>query len=152
MPSSQYILSLPFQLGGFNIPRIEAKIQALRLNTLRPLLTEEDAHWKNFTGYFLRVSNMQLGKLTPALQYSPRQIDHDIPTFYRELLIAWYKHQHLRTRSHIPSKLPDILNEPLFQNERITVDNQPLLIQTGCLQGSLKSKIFAMGPFQAIYQ
>ena len=68
---------------------------------------------------------MRLGKLTLALHYSPRQIDRDIPTFYK-VLIAWHKHQHLHTRSHIPSKLADILNEPLFQNELITVDNQPL--------------------------
>lgn len=120
------ILSLPVQHGGFNIPRIETKIQALRLNTVRRLLTEEDAHWKHFAGYFLRVSNMRLGKLTLALQYTPRQIDRDIPSFYRELLVAWHKHRHLRTRSHIPSKLPDIFNEPLFQNALITVDNQPL--------------------------
>ena len=120
------ILALPVQHGGFNIPRIEIKIQALRLNTLRRLLTKEDAHWKHFAGYFLRVSSMQLGKLTLALHYSPRQIDRDIPTFYRELLIAWHKHQPLRTRSHIPNKLPDVLNEPLFQNDLITIDNQPL--------------------------
>ena len=97
----------------------------LRLNTLQRLLTEEDVCWKHFARYFLQVSNMRLGKLTLALHYSPRQIDRDIPTFYK-VLIAWHKHQHLHTRSHIPSKLADILNEPLFQNELITVDNQPL--------------------------
>ena len=109
------ILSLPLQHDGFNIPRIATKIQALRLNTLRRLLTEEDAHWKHFAGYFLRVSNMQLGKLTLVLHYSPRQIDRDIPTFHRELLFAWHKHQHLHTRSHIPRKLPDILKDVRVQ-------------------------------------
>lgn len=36
--------ALPLSEVGFNIPRLENKIQALRGNTLRRLLTEEDAH------------------------------------------------------------------------------------------------------------
>ena len=122
---SKDILALPLQHGGFNIPRLQTKIQALRLNTLRRLMSEEDAHWKHFAGYFLRVSRMRLGKLALVLDFSPRQIDRDLPTFHRELLIAWYKHKHLRTRIHLPDKLPNILNEPLFHNALITVNNQP---------------------------
>ena len=48
------ILALPLREGGFNIPRLETKIQAFRLNSLRRLLTEEDAHWKHFTAYLTR--------------------------------------------------------------------------------------------------
>ena len=63
------ILALPLREGGFNIPRLETKIQAFRLNSLRRLLTEEDAHWKHFTAYFLRVANMDLGRMTLALDF-----------------------------------------------------------------------------------
>ena len=120
------ILALPLKDGGFNIPRLETKIQAFRLNTLKRLLSGEDAHWKYFTAYFLRVSKMRLGKLVLALDYSPQRIDRDIPTFHKELLIAWHKHKQHRTRTHIPETLVDILNEPLFLNELITVHDKPL--------------------------
>lgn len=42
--ANQDILVLPVQHGGFNIPRIKTKIQSLRLNTLKRLLSAEDAH------------------------------------------------------------------------------------------------------------
>ena len=77
--------------------------------------------------HFLRISHMRLGKLNLVLDFSPRQIDRDIPTFYKELLLAWDKHKHCRIRTHSNEKLPDILNEPLFKNELVTVDDQPLL-------------------------
>ena len=121
------ILALPLNSGGFNIPRLHTKIEAFRLNTLRRFFSDEDAHWKHFMAHFLRISHMRLGKLNLVLDYSPRQIDHDIPTFHKELLLAWEKHKHLRTRTHLPEKLPDILNEPLFKNDLVTVDDQPIL-------------------------
>ena len=49
------ILVLPLKEGGFNIARLDSKIQALRLNTLRRMLTGEEAHWKHFTAFFLSV-------------------------------------------------------------------------------------------------
>ena len=64
------ILSLPLKEGGFNIPRLETRIQAFRLNTLRRLLSEEEAHWKHFTSYFLRVSNLYLGKMTLIMDFT----------------------------------------------------------------------------------
>jgi exonuclease III len=122
------ILALPVQQGGFNIPRIETKIQSLRLNTLRRLLSAEDAHWKYFVAYFFRISHMNLGKLSLVLDFSTRHIDRDVPVFHKELLLAWHKHKHLLTRTHTPDNLQSILNEPLFQNELITAINQPLAV------------------------
>ena len=89
-------------------------------------MSDEDAHWQHFMAHFLRISHMRLGKLNVVLDFSPSQIDRDIPTFHKELLPAWDKHKHLRIRTHLPEKLPDILNEPLFKNELVTVDDQPL--------------------------
>ena len=81
-------MALPLKEGGFNVARLHIKIHALRLNTLRRLLTGEDANWKYFTAYFLGVSGMRLGKLTLALDFHPRDIDRDIPAFHKELLTA----------------------------------------------------------------
>ena len=55
---NQDTLSLPLAEGGLNIPRITVKIWALRVNTLRRLLTADQAHWKYFTAYFLRLHNI----------------------------------------------------------------------------------------------
>ena len=83
------ILALPLEEGGFNIVRLNSKIQALRLNTLRRIILGEEAHSKHFTAYFLRVSGMSLGKLTLALDYKTWDIDYDIPSLHRKLLTAW---------------------------------------------------------------
>ena len=121
------ILALPLREGGFNIPRLETKIQAFRLNSLRKLLTEEDAHWKHLTAYFLGVANMNLGKMTLALDFSQRHINRTIPAFHKELLNAWSKHKEHRIRMQTPKSTVDILQEPLFLNELIAVQNKPLL-------------------------
>ena len=53
-----------------NIPLLQTRIYAFRLNTLKRLLSVVDAHWKYFTAYFLRVANTKLGKMTVVLDYS----------------------------------------------------------------------------------
>ena len=121
------ILALPLGEGGFNIPLLQTRIYAFRLNTLKRLLSVGDAHWKYFTAYFLRVANMKLGKMTLVLDYSPQRIDGDIPAFHRELLMAWYRHKECHTRTQIPELIKDVLNEPLFLNDLITSQEKPLL-------------------------
>lgn len=124
--NTSHSIALVLQHGHFNIPRFQTKVEAVQLNTLRRLMSGEDAHCKHFPGYLLRVSSYGLRKWTLILDFSPRQIECGVPTFHSELLIVWYKHKRLRTRIHIPDKPPDILNEPLFHNDFITVNNQRL--------------------------
>lgn len=51
-------IALLLQHGHFNIPRFQTKVEAVQLNTLRRLMSGEDAHCKHFPGYLLRVSRM----------------------------------------------------------------------------------------------
>ena len=84
------ILALPLKEGGFIIPRLGTKILSLHLNTLRRLLSEEKAHWTHFTSYFIRISNLHLGNMSLALDYSLQRIDRNIPSFHKDLLTAWH--------------------------------------------------------------
>ena len=120
------ILALPLSEGGFNIHRINTKIQGLRLNTLRRLISPEPAHWKHFTAYFLRLQHLQLGLHTLTLDYKTQDIHPSIPAYHRELLIAWNKHGSLRQRILDPVSLADILQESIFLNPLIKPDNRPL--------------------------
>ena len=120
------ILALSLKEGGFNIPRLETKVQAFRLNTLRRLLSGEEAHWKSFTAYFLRISNMDLGKLSLVLEYPLQRIDRNIPAFHKELLSPWAKHELCRLRTNVPTMATDILNEPLFLNRHISLHDELL--------------------------
>ena len=129
------ILALPVKEGGFNIPRLESKVQAFRLNTLRRLLSEGEAHWKNFTAYFLRVSNMRVGKLSLALTFPLQCIDPTIPAFHKELLSAWQKFRPCRIRNQTPTTVTDILKEPLFLNKQITISDEPLLYRNWIAAG-----------------
>ena len=121
-------MALLLSQGGFNIARLETKKRALRLNTLRRLLTWEHANWKYFHAFFLGVSDIRLGKLTLALEFNPQDIEHDLPPFHKELLSAWLKHKPFHSRWHIPESLPDIFNEPLFRNNLITADGRPVTL------------------------
>ena len=120
------IIALPLVEGGLNIPRIEKKIQALRLNTIRRLLSHEQAHWKFLTSHFLSLSHMPTGKHTLALDYNIQHIDPNIPHFHRDLLTAWLHHTHYHTRINPPVTLADVLCEPLFRNSLITANNNTL--------------------------
>ena len=116
-------LSLPSSEGGFNIHRISTKIKALRLSTLRRLLSPEPADWKNFLCYYLRVAGLNLGKLTLTLAYKTRHIDPNIPSFHRE---AWLTVYPLIIRTSEPETFNDILAEPLFLNPLITNHGESL--------------------------
>ena len=137
---SRDILSLPLTEGGFNIPRIATKIQALRINTIRRLLEPECAHWKSFTAYFLRLTNMPLGKLTLSLDYTPQHIDARLPLYHRDLLLAWHKHSPHHIRTEPPVILPDIMNEPLFRNPLITDHDTPLYYPEWARAGLIQVK------------
>jgi len=71
---------------------------------------------------------LNLGKLSLVLDFSTRQIDRNVPMFHKELLLAWQKHTLLLTRTHILDNVQSILNEPLFQNELINANDQPLAV------------------------
>lgn len=119
-------MALPTSEGGFNLHKRHWKIEALRLNTLRHILDPTPAHWKLFTQYFLHISNTHLGKLALATTYSLAHINCDIPTFHQELLRAWSTHRPHHTRINIPDAFPDILKEPLFRNDLLSLDGKPL--------------------------
>ena len=120
------ILALPLAEGGLNIPRLPTKIQALRLNKIRRLLSHEQAHWKYLTSHFLRLSHMPTGKHTLALKFNVQHIDPSIPHFHKDLLTAWFHHTKYHTRTNPPATLADILHKPLFKNSLITVNDNPL--------------------------
>ena len=53
---------------------------------------------------------------TLSLAYTAQQIDRTIPNFHKELLTSWIHHTNYHSRIYPPVTLPDILQEPLFQN------------------------------------
>lgn len=120
------VLALPVAEGGFNIHRIQSKVYALRLNTLRHLLDPTPAHWTEFTAHFLRLSNMSLGTLSLTTTFTTAQIDRDIPAYHQELLRAWHNHDPHHTRVYPPSTFTDILNKPLFRSALIQHDGKLL--------------------------
>ena len=132
------ILALSLKEGAFNIPRLETKVQAFRLNTLSKLLSGEDAHWKSFTAYFLCISNMDFGKLSLVLEYPLQRIDRNIPAFHKELLFAWVKHEPCCLRTNAPTMATDILNEPLFLNRHITLHGELLFFKDWIAAGIIK--------------
>ena len=79
---------------------------------------------------------MQLGKLTFATDFAPRDIDSDVPAFHRELLCAWINYKCYHERIDIPDSLLDIFEEPLF----INVNNKPLFYRDLVSYGLVRVK------------
>lgn len=120
------ILALLITEGGLNIPRVADKIQALRINTIKRLLTHEQAHWKFFNSHFLRLSHVTTDKHTLALDYTTQLINRHIPLFRRDLLTSWFNHTDNHIRTNTPITFPDITKEPLFLNPLVTTNNDTL--------------------------
>lgn len=80
---------------------------------------------------------MNLGKLSLVLDFSTRQIGRYVPVFYKGLLLAWQQHRHLLTRTHIPNNFQNILTEPLFQHELITINDQRLRVIADCVKAGV---------------
>lgn len=134
------ILALPVASGGFNLHRIQAKIEALRLNTLRRLLEPSLAHWKTFTEHFLRVSDISVGKLVLTTSYSVAQINKNIPDFHQELLRAWSRFTPHLARTNLPLVYTEILEEPIFRSDLIQYDGQPLFNSAWIAAGLVQIK------------
>ena len=119
-------LSLPRTEGGFNIHRISTKITALRLSTMRRLLSPEPAAWKSFICHYFRVAGINLGYNALTLRFNTQHIDPNIPSYHKELLKSWLAINPHLTRSSYPDNFHAILAEPLFLNPLITHNGQPL--------------------------
>ena len=81
---------------------------------------------------------MELGKLSPVLEYPLQRIDHNIPAFHKELLSAWVKHELCRLRTNVPTMATDILNEPLSLNRHITLHDEVLFFKDWIAAGVIK--------------
>lgn len=68
---------------------------------------------------------MPTGKHTLALNYNVHHIDPTLPLFHKNLLTAWLHHTNHHTRINPPVTLADILQEPLFRNPLIAVNDTP---------------------------
>ena len=117
------VLALPIKKGVLNIPCIYDKIQALRLNKIKRLLTHEQADWKFLTSHLLHLTNMPNGKYTLVLDNIIQHIDHHLPAFLRDLLTAWHAHANKHARTNLPITLRDVMKEPLFSNPLIFINN-----------------------------
>ncbi|KAL9984497.1 hypothetical protein ACROYT_G006797 [Oculina patagonica] len=94
------ILALPRDEGGFNVHRIGTKITALRLTTLRRLLSPESASWKYFVSHYLRVAGFTLGSRTLATSFKPKEDYAGIPlTIARNYRSEGVKYRSERTHA-----------------------------------------------------
>ena len=69
---------------------------------------------------------MATGKHTLALEFNVQHIDPSILHFHKDLLTAWLHHTKYHTRTNPPPTLADILQEPLFKNPLIMVNDNTL--------------------------
>lgn len=111
--------------GGLNIPDLQMKKEALRLKWFRKYFDElSNVKWKNTMNYFLRkYQNMGLTYEILDIIYDKSSLEK-LPVFYRELLEAW-DNINIGERQE-PMMYNDIVNQPLFGNPFILIQNRML--------------------------
>ena len=75
------LLALTLKEGSFNIPHLETKVQAFRLNTTKRLFSGEAAQSKCFTSYLLRYTSLKVS--TRDAQTSKSQFKENNVTLAR---------------------------------------------------------------------
>ncbi len=120
--------------GGLNIPDIKLKKYAFRLKILKHMCDNTiNTTWKCIMAYhFSRYRNM-------GLSYNVLSVVHHkaslitLPRFYQEVIYAWNELT-LGERIKVQS-LPDILNQPVFNNPHIILNEKtlfyPMFINSG---------------------
>ena len=141
--------------GGLKVLNLQSMVQAMRFRWVGRLFDHKiKGPWKTLMTY-------QLNKYRQASQGRSVFLTHisafkNIPTFYQEMLHAWYQ---LTTNPNLkkePATMEEILNQPLFYNPHITPPSTvsdprpPCIKQYSWAKGSLTvvadiAKVFVKG-------
>lgn len=103
--------------GGLQIPDIDLKMKSFRIKFAFRLLNDEYALWKETCNYFLsNVAGMKLGLTSLCCTFKDSALK-DIPSFYREMLVAW---SDIYPRLVFDDGPDNIYCQPVFYNPLIT--------------------------------
>jgi exonuclease III len=106
--------------GGLKLCHFETKIKALKLSWVKRLYIGKDANWTILPSLFYTTTNLE--------QFfkgnHPLTSKHLIPNFYLDIYKLYSKYFKLD-----PTDLTQILNQPLWANSYITVNNKSIHVK-----------------------
>lgn len=117
--------------GGLKLCDYDTKVKALKLSWVSRLTTDDTANWKILPKHFF--NNIDLTIYFNAHQNIIK--NHSIPVFYKDIHNLW-----MTKFKYEPSCYKEILEESLWLNKYITINNKPV-----CWKSWMDSGIYKIG-------
>lgn len=113
------------KMGGLNIPDIKLKMMSFRLKMLSRYLDDDyDALWTHVFNFFAKKCINSEKQYSILFMKLPKSILKCVPQYYQEILLSWHeftKHGYVEINDWY-----NIVNQPIFHNPKISINNKPL--------------------------
>ena len=107
--------------GGLKMPDFQLKVQALQAAWIRRMIQSKNKSWIELLKYFYKTRDLHMFFASkPVIQ----TVYDKIPQFYSDILRTWQMLNNIE-----PTHVMDILNEVLWHNRFITIEQKPMFIQ-----------------------
>ena len=107
--------------GGLKMPDIESMIKSIKLTWVKKILLKTNT----FTDIAKSVSGIKQFAEHLRFKNDARYLSPSVPGFYKQLLLYWYE-----IHSRPPDTPNEVLNEIIWNNKHILVDNKPIFLKT----------------------
>lgn len=123
--------------GGMGLVDLEQKMKSMRIKVVKKYLEEENkGDWKIIMEFYLnKCGNLNLGDNILWMKLKKWMIE-GIPDFYKEVLSAWGLF--LTNVNFKPHGRENILNQPLFLNKNIVIQEKEIYFKKWVEVGILK--------------
>lgn len=111
--------------GGMGLVDVEQKMKSMRVKVVKKFLEDKNrAEWKKLMAFYLnKCGDFNLGENILWMKLKMWMIE-GIPQFYKEVLNAW--RLFLTEVDFNPEGREGILNQPLFLNDKITIQQRDI--------------------------
>ena len=111
------VIIQPFDLGGLKMVSVFALYNSCKIMWMRRYCNGIKAKWKVLSECLMKIENKMIyqKKIYKNIKHKP------FSTFYADLLTVWYNFITAE-----PKTFDDLLEEPLYNNDLITIDNKAI--------------------------
>jgi hypothetical protein len=122
---SRAVMALPKDAGGRAAPLLERTVDAIHLQWVQRLFTDDSEPWVPLLISILRIVYGDTVGGLEFLRASPMKISRRLPLIWQRIFATWRRYNGGIAPWYAPHSRSQVLAEPLWQNPRIVVDPAP---------------------------
>ena len=123
------VIIQPICDGGLKFPDFESKVNALKLSWVKRFISQSNGNWKLIPMHYFKCSDVSL-----FFNCKINTIDcNTIPDFYKTMFNLWSQLHALQ-----PTSRQMVMNEIIWNNKFITVENKPYLFESWLKAGIMR--------------